>query len=325
MSSIVRCERLLSDICGGVAYLTPSCTAALELACLLMIERGDEVIMPSFTFPSTANAVILRGGVPVFVDSRMDTLNIDEERIYEAITPKTKAILPIHYAGVVANMERINQIAESHGLWVIEDAAQAIGNWKVSGHVGCLSFHETKNVKCGEGGAIVIKDPQLIERFEIARDCGTTKAKWRRGESSTWDWISVGQSALMSEHCAKVLEPQLGNLEEITEARLRVWDAYARGIDGAVSRSNGHIYWFLSKDRKTLRERVSVPLSSHYEAAHLTETGKRFGRAGGKITNAQKISSQITRPPMNVTVSEAVSIASRINMELHGSGQEKAA
>lgn len=315
MNSISRCEKHLSEICGGVAYLAPSCTAALELACLLLIKPGDEVILPSFTFPSAANAVILRGGVPVFVDSRMDTLNIDEERIEEAITSKTKAILPIHYAGVVANMERINQIADAYGLWVIEDAAQAIGNWKVTGHVGCLSFHETKNVKCGEGGALIVRDPQLIEQFEIARDCGTTKAKWRRGESSTWDWISVGQSALMSEHCAKVLEPQLERLDEITESRLRVWDVYNKWIEERL-RSNGHIYWFMA-DRKS----IDVPLSSHYEAAHLTDIGRRYGRVGGKIVNAQRIASRIARPSMNVTPTEAMEIAKRI----HGSRQKKAA
>jgi dTDP-4-amino-4,6-dideoxygalactose transaminase len=290
----------------------------------LLIKPGDEVIMPSFTFPSAANAVILRGGVPVFVDSRMDTLNIDEERIEEAITPKTKAILPIHYAGVVANMERINQIADSHGLWVIEDAAQAIGNWKVTGHVGCLSFHETKNIKCGEGGALVVRDPQLVEKFEIARDCGTTKAKWRRGETSTWDWISVGQSALMSEHCAKVLEPQLENLDEITESRLRVWDIYNDWIESSP-RANGHIYWFLAKDRKRLKESLGISLSSHYEAAHLTDTGRLYGRVGGAIVNAQEIASRITRPPMNVTPVEALDIARRITKEIHGGRQAKAA
>jgi dTDP-4-amino-4,6-dideoxygalactose transaminase len=325
VSSILRCEKLLEDICGGVAFLTPSCTAAIELSCLLLIKPGDEVIMPSFTFPSAANAVILRGGVPVFVDSRMDTLNIDEERIEEAITPRTKAILPIHYAGVVADMERINQIADAHGLWVIEDAAQAIGNWKVTGHVGCLSFHDTKNVKCGEGGALIVRSPDLVERFEIARDCGTTKAKWRRGETSTWDWISVGQSALMSEHCAKVLEPQLEHLDAITQERLDVWNVYNERID-ARKRSNGHIYWFLSEDRKKLKERLGdIRLSSHYEAAHLTDTGRQYGRVGGQILNTQRIAAQITRPPMNVTPSEALEISRRISTEIHGSRQAKAA
>ena len=212
-----RCQLWLANFIGARAVLlTHSCTAALEMAAILIgIESGDEVIMPSFTFVSTANAVALRGGVPVFVDVRPDTMNIDVDLAESAITPRTKALFPIHYAGVPADMDQLNAIAERHKLFLVEDAAQALGSKYKGrqagslGHLAAFSFHETKNIISGEGGALAINDPDLIARAEIIREKGTNRKIFLRGEVDKYTWVDLGSSFLPGELVAAFLYGQL--------------------------------------------------------------------------------------------------------------------
>src|SRR5690348_8980176 len=226
-------EWIQANIGCRKALLTHSCTAALEMSALLLdIQAGDEVIMPSFTFVSTANAFVLRGAVPVFVDIRPDTLNLDESLIEAAITPKTKAICVVHYAGVGCEMEAIMAIAEKHDLFVVEDAAQGIlSTYKGRplgsiGHLAALSFHETKNVISGEGGALLINDPRFVERAEIIREKGTNRSKFFRGQVDKYTWVDVGSSFLPGEITAAFLAAQLEHADEITARRLAIWDRY---------------------------------------------------------------------------------------------------
>lgn len=217
--------------------LTHSCTAALEMAALLAdIHPGDEVIMPSYTFVSTANAFVLRGAVPVWCDIREDTLNIDETKIEALITPKTKAIVPVHYAGVACEMDAIMEIAQRYNLFVIEDAAQAVnatykGHYLGTiGHLGCYSFHETKNLIAGEGGALVINDARFVERAEIIREKGTNRSKFFRGQVDKYTWVDIGSSYLPSELVAAFLYAQLEEADKINHQRLILWDAYYQGL-----------------------------------------------------------------------------------------------
>jgi dTDP-4-amino-4,6-dideoxygalactose transaminase len=221
----------------GKALLTHSCTAALEMSAILAdIEAGDEVIMPSFTFVSTANAFVLRGGVPVFVDVKADTLNIDERCIEAAITPRTKAIVVVHYAGVACEMDRIMEIATRHRLLVIEDAAQGImSTYKGRplgsiGHMAALSFHETKNITSGEGGALLVNDAHFIERAEIVREKGTNRSQFFRGQVDKYTWYDIGSSYLPSELVAAFLHAQMEEADEITRRRLAIWDRYHAGF-----------------------------------------------------------------------------------------------
>lgn len=284
----------------------------------MFIRPGDEVILPSFCFPSCANAVVLRGGVPVFVDIRCDTLNLDLDSVEEALGPKTKAVLPIHYAGVSCEPGIFD--LKDRGLYVIEDAAQCIGNWTLKGDVGCISFHSTKNVQCGEGGVILVK-PQYEEQVELLRDCGTTKAKFRRGESDGYDWLGVGSSYLMSEYTANALEENLEHLAIQTHLRQKAWSVYKRLVQAphAQKLGNGHIFWFLTDNQRevirALRER-GVKAASHYEAAHLTQVGRKYGRSVD-CKNASYIASRIVRLPTNVSESEAVSISNVVNEVLY--------
>ncbi len=299
-------ESLLVKECGGSeCLLTPSCTAALELACMLVIEPGDEVIMPAWTFPSTANAVILRGGVPVFIDVNND-LNMQVFDIYDAITPKTKAIMPVHYAGVLADMDCINVIASQKGLYVIEDAAQAIGNWKVSGDFGCLSFHYTKNVSCGQGGALIINNPQFVEKAERMAYCGTTKARFNRGETLGYDWLETGSQYIMADPLKPILLDQLERLEEITAKRKEVWQFYQENIEGTercVNVGNGHIFWVMRDNKwewlKTARA------TSHYDALHLTIPGRKYGRAGGIINKATDAMKRLVKYNTGLSLADA--------------------
>lgn len=313
------CQDWLTQSCGGGAFLTPSCTAALELACLLTIKPGDEVLVPSFSFPSCSNAVILRGGVPVYVDIDPHTLNMDD--VEKSVTGKTRAVMPLHYAGVSCDMEKIAEIAEQYGLYVIEDAAQCIGNFRLRGHFGCISFHATKNVECGEGGAIIVS-PEFVEEVELVRDCGTTKAKYRRGESSGYDWLAVGSSCLMSSDLSDILWGQFQRIDEITQIRLKAWRTYERLVQApkASYEGNGHIFWFLTENQQSvlsgLRSR-SVKASQHYEPAHLTPTGMRYGRVYQPITISQYISKRIVRLPTDVTEEEAVQISHKVNEVLY--------
>ncbi|MCI5156936.1 MAG: dTDP-4-amino-4,6-dideoxygalactose transaminase, partial [Candidatus Electrothrix sp. AUS1_2] len=248
--------------------LTHSCTAALEMAAILLdLSTGDEVIMPSYTFVSTANAFVLRGAVPVFIDLRTDTLNIDETKIEAAITDRTKAIVAVHYAGVGCEMDTIMEIAQRHNLIVIEDAAQGVmANYKGRplgsiGHLGTFSFHETKNLISGEGGALLINDPGFITRAEIVREKGTNRCRFFRGEIDKYTWVDVGSSYLASELIAAFLWAQLEEADSITERRINIWSMYHQCLDTSESEGlcrrpvvpeycthNAHMYYVLLPD-----------------------------------------------------------------------------
>ncbi len=250
------------------ALLTHSCTAALEMSAILAdIRPGDEVIIPSFTFVSTANAFVLRGAVPVFVDIREDTLNIDEQLIEAAITAKTVAVVPVHYAGVGCEMDAITAIARQHDLLVIEDAAQGVlSEYKgrplgSMGHFGTYSFHETKNIISGEGGALLVNDPRWVERSEIIREKGTNRSKFFRGQVDKYTWVDIGSSYLPGEIIAAFLAAQLGKAAEITEQRRKIWTRYHEAFEslekaGRIRRPvipahcshNGHMYYLLLND-----------------------------------------------------------------------------
>lgn len=306
------------------ALLTHSCTAALEMSALLIdIKPDDEVIMPSYTFVSTANAFALFGAKIVFVDIRPDTLNIDENLIADAITPKTKAIVPVHYAGVACNMTAINHIANSHQLHVIEDAAQALGSFYHEKPLGTLSdlaafsFHETKNVISGEGGAIVINNPKFNERAEIIREKGTNRSQFLRGEIDKYTWRDLGSSYLPSELIAAFLLPQLFELNSITKERLALWDDYyqlfqeheklglvKRPIVTLGMRHNAHMFYLILSEEIS-RDKVLVKLKekgiqalSHYEPLHCSPAGIQYGRVHGKMHHTDILSQQIIRLPL---------------------------
>jgi dTDP-4-amino-4,6-dideoxygalactose transaminase len=320
-----RCSAWLEEQTGTrKALLTHSCTAALEMAAILAdIQPGDEVIMPSYTFVSTANAFVLRGGVPVFVDIREDTLNIDETLIEDAITEKTKAIIPVHYAGVGCEMDTIMEIARRHDLIVIEDAAQGImSTYKDRplgsiGHLGCLSFHETKNIISGEGGALLVNDPSLAERAEIIREKGTNRCQFFRGQVDKYSWIDIGSSYLPSELIAAFLWAQMEEADLITQRRRDLWAVYHRGFaglegDNKVQRPvvpahcshNAHMYYLLLPDlesRSTLIEKLrsaKVQLVFHYIPLHSATAGLRYGRAHGRLANTDNVSGRLVRLPM---------------------------
>lgn len=307
------------------ALLTHSCTAALEMACILAdIGPGDEVILPSYTFVSTANAVVLRGGVPVFVDIRPDTLNIDETLIDDAITPRTKAIIAVHYAGVVAEMDAIDEIAKRRGLVVIEDAAQAyLSTYKgrqagTLSDMACFSFHETKNIVSGEGGAFVTCDKALFDRAEIVREKGTNRRQFLDGIVDKYSWVDVGSSYLPSELIAAFLKAQLEEAEAVTAKRLAIWNAYAAGFAeleqaGRVVRPsgpahcthNGHMFYLLL-DRSVARSDVirkldarGVQAVSHYVPLHSSAAGTKFGRVGSAMPVTDDIHARLLRLPLH--------------------------
>lgn len=311
------------------ALLTHSCTAALEMAALLLdIKPGDEVIMPSYTFVSTANAFVLRGGVPVFVDIREDTLNLDERLIEEAITPRTRAIVPVHYAGVACEMDAIMALAKRHGLKVVEDAAQGVmASYKGRalgsiGDLGAYSFHETKNVIAGEGGALVVNDPALATRAEIIREKGTDRSRFFRGEVDKYTWQEVGSSFLPGELIAAFLWAQLEEAENITNQRLAIWQCYhelmapleqkrllRRPIVPADCQHNAHMYYVLLApgiDRqKILSELKKSDIYSvfHYVPLHSSPGGQRYGRAHGELEVTIKQSERLVRLPLWVGLS----------------------
>lgn len=325
-----RCSAWLEEVTGcGKALLTHSCTGALEMAAMLAgIQPGDEIIMPSYTFVSTANAFALRGGVPVFVDIRPDTLNIDERLIEAAITPRTKAIVPVHYAGVGCEMDVIMDVAARHNLLVIEDAAQGImATYKERalgsiGHLGCLSFHETKNVIAGEGGALLINDPRFVERAEIIREKGTDRSKFFRGEVDKYTWVDLGSSYLPGEIIAAFLHAQMEAAAELTARRLAVWAQYHRHLEelersGRVRRPvvppacrhNAHMYYIVlaSQDERTaliagLKQR-GVHAVFHYVPLHSAPAGRRYGRAHGSLRHTDELSQRLVRLPMYCTLS----------------------
>jgi len=326
-----KCQCWLEDKTGSKkALLTHSCTAALEMAAILAdLQPGDEVIMPSYTFVSTANAFVLRGAVPVFVDIRQDTLNIDETKIEAAVTPKTKVIVPVHYAGVACEMDVIMEIAHKHKLWVIEDAAQGImSSYKGKalgsiGHMGTLSFHETKNVISGEGGALLINDERFVERAEIIREKGTNRSQFFRGYVDKYTWVDVGSSYLPGEIIAAFLWAQLNEAEKITQNRLASWEYYHQELEklegrGLIRRPiipnrckhNAHMYYTLLApeiDRQRLLGELKnkgVLSVFHYVPLHSSPAGLEFGAVSGKLDNTNILSERIIRLPLWVGLTD---------------------
>jgi dTDP-4-amino-4,6-dideoxygalactose transaminase len=320
------CQAFLEkQLGGGKVLLTHSCTAALEMSALLAnIGPGDEVIMPSYTFSSTANAFVLRGAVPVFIDIRLDTLNIDETLIEQAIGPRTRAICVVHYAGVSAAMDQICEIARRHGLVVIEDAAQGLfSNYRkrplgTLGTFGAFSFHETKNIISGEGGALIVNDPEHFERAETIWEKGTNRAQFKRGEVSKYTWVDLGSSFLPSDMIAAFLLSQLQKGDAITQRRLDRWHRYHAAFEelaarGVVQRphipaecdANGHIYYLLARDEaardRALRylQAAGVNAIIHYVPLHSAPAGLRFGRVSGPMTNTASVAARLLRLPIH--------------------------
>src|SRR5574337_1726363 len=320
-----RCHAWIEQRTGArKALLTHSCTAALEMAALLLdLAPGDEVIMPSFTFVSTANAFVLRGAVPVFVDIRPDTLNIDETLVEAAITSRTKAICVVHYAGVSCEMDAIMAIANRHGLTVVEDAAQSIlSTYKGRplgsiGQLAALSFHETKNVISGEGGALLINDERLIERAEIIREKGTNRSKFFRGQVDKYTWVDIGSSYLPSELIAAFLAAQLEQADDITERRLAIWNAYHAAFEGLEAQGrvrrpvmppqcthNAHMYYLLLPDLAArtafidhLRQ-AGIGAVFHYIPLHSSPAGRKYGRTGSSMAVTDTASECLVRLPL---------------------------
>ena len=328
-----RCHQWLEQRLGCPhALLTHSCTGALDMAAILCeLAPGDEVIMPSYTFVSTANAFVLRGAVPVFVDIRADTLNIDERLIEAAITPRTRAIAVVHYAGVACEMDAIMTIAQRHRLLVVEDAAQALlatyknRNLGTLGQLGCISFHETKNLISGEGGALLINDERFAERAEIVREKGTNRSRFLRGEVDKYTWVDLGSSYLPSELVAAFLDAQLAHADQVIARRRAIWQRYHAGLaelaaSGAleVPRDsypdrvpNGHIFYVLADTLATrmalaqhlkMQDMLSV---SHYVPLHSSPGGRKFGRASGSFKVTDDISDRLLRLPIYFGITDA--------------------
>ena len=334
-----KCHKFLEEkLHCKKTLLTHSCTAALEMAAILLdIKPGDEIIMPSYTFVSTANAFVLRGGVPVFVDIREDTLNIDENLIENAITDKTKAICVVHYAGVACEMDKIFEIAQKYNLPVVEDAAQALGSFYKEkplgtiGDLGCFSFHETKNVISGEGGALIINNPKYIERAEIIREKGTNRSQFFRGEVDKYTWVDIGSSFLPSDMVAAYLFSQLENMDKINQKRMEIWHKYdeifshyddkiRRPYIPQDCRHNAHMYYVLFEtlDKRTkfidyMKSNGINPVF-HYIPLHSSPAGKKYGRVSGKMDVTDRVSDTLVRMPMFYALSddELVSIKSFI-------------
>lgn len=320
-----KCNEWLENKTGTTkALLTTSCTHATEMAAILSgIKPGDEVIMPSYTFVSTADAFVLRGAKAVFVDVRPDTMNIDENLIEDAITDKTKAIVPVHYAGVSCEMDKIMEIAKNHNLMVIEDAAQGImSEYKgkalgTFGEYGCFSFHETKNFSMGEGGALLIRDKENIEHAEIVREKGTNRAKFFRGQIDKYTWVDAGSSYLPSELNAAYLYAQLELANEITADRMHTWNMYYDAFEELENKErierpfipsdckhNAHMFYLKCKD---LEERTAfikflgengILAVFHYIPLHGAPAGKMFGRFNGEDVYTTKESERLVRLPL---------------------------
>ncbi|MGH2475303.1 MAG: dTDP-4-amino-4,6-dideoxygalactose transaminase [Candidatus Limnocylindrales bacterium] len=317
------CAWLEGRLGSHKALLTHSCTAALEMAAILSaVGPGDEVIMPSFTFVSTANAFVLRGATPVFVDVRPDTLNLDETKIEAAITPRTRAIVPVHYAGVGCDMEAIMAIAARHDLLVIEDAAQGLlADYRGRplggiGQLAALSFHETKNIISGEGGALLINDPRFAERAEIIWEKGTNRSQFFRGQVDKYTWVDVGSSYLPGELVAAFLWAQLEDADAITARRLGIWERYhtafadleaagvvRRPIVPADCGHNGHLYYLLLADlatRTRLIDRLKaagIQAVFHYVPLHASPFGRSVGRSVGDMAVTDAASERLVRLP----------------------------
>lgn len=337
-----KCNQWIENRTGTTkALLTTSCTHATELAALLAgVKEGDEVIMPSFTFVSTADAFVLRGATPVFVDIRPDTMNIDEKKIEAAITEKTVGIVPVHYAGVSCEMDTIMEIAKKHNLWVIEDAAQGImATYKgkalgTIGDFGCFSFHETKNYSMGEGGALLIQDKKYVEEAEILREKGTNRSKFFRGQIDKYTWVNYGSSYLPSDMNAAYLWAQLEMADEMNEKRLQCWERYYTNLKpleeaGKIELPvipkecvhNAHMFYIKTKD---LEERTrflefmknqGIWAVFHYIPLHSAPAGLKFGRFHGEDEYTTKESERLARLPMfyALTIEEVDYICSMVS------------
>ena len=327
-----KAQELMKRTFGGQEImLTTSCTTALDLAAILAdVKDGDEIILPSFTFSSTANAFLLRGARPVFVDCRRDTLNIDENLIKTAVTPRTRTIAPVHYAGVGCDMDAISAIAEKYGLIVIEDAAQGV-NAKYKGRylgtigdIGAYSFHETKNFICGEGGAIVLNRPELVERAEIIREKGTNRSRFFRGEVDKYTWVDIGSSLLPSDILAAFLFAQLENMDLITRKRqeiYRFYEAQLRPLEkrGLITlpiippecESNYHMFYIVLNsldERSGLIEYLkaqSILAVFHYVPLHTSPMGMAMGYRAGMLPVTETISERLLRLPMYYEMQES--------------------
>ncbi|XQQ06768.1 MAG: dTDP-4-amino-4,6-dideoxygalactose transaminase [Leptolyngbya sp. IPPAS B-1204] len=336
-----QCQVWLTQQLGcRMSLLTHSCTAALEMAAILAdVQPGDEVILPSYTFVSTANAFVLRGATPVFVDVRPDTLNLDESKVEAAITPKTKVIAPVHYAGVSCKMDTLKAIAERHNLLVIEDAAQGIRSFYKGkpvgslGHLAAFSFHETKNVVCGEGGALAINDPALIERAEIIREKGTNRSKFFRGEVDKYTWVDVGSSFLPSDILAAFLLAQLEEVDLIIQQRMAIWNYYhqrletleqqgiaRRPIIPADCQHNAHIYYLLVENLEVRTaliahlKRKGIQSTFHYVPLHSAPAGLKYGRTTGELSVTDDLSDRLIRLPLGagMTLTEAKYVSEEV-------------
>ena len=326
-----KCNEWIEKRTGAAkCLLTTSCTHATEMAALLAdIKPGDEVIMPSYTFVSTADAFVLRGATAVFVDIRPDTMNIDETKIEAAITDKTKAIVPVHYAGVACEMDTIMDIAKRHNLLVIEDAAQGVmSSYKgkalgTIGDYGCFSFHETKNYSMGEGGALLIQNPDMIEAAEIIREKGTNRSKFFRGQIDKYTWVNYGSSYLPSDMNAAYLYAQLEKADEINDARLHVWNRYYEGLEGLAEEGkitlpvvpegcehNAHMFYIKARDLEERTALISFLKENgilsvfHYIPLHSAPAGQKFGRFHGEDEYTTKESERLCRLPMYYGLSD---------------------
>lgn len=323
-------ERLEAMTGAPKALLTTSGTTALEMAALLLdIQPGDEVIMPSYTFVSTANAFVLRGAKIVFADIDPDTMNLDPDCVRAAITPRTRAIVPVHYAGVCCDMDALGAIAQEHGLGMIEDAAQAVGSFykgRPAGalsDIGCFSFHETKNYSMGEGGAVILNHPELVERAEIIREKGTNRSRFFRGQVDKYTWVDIGSSFLPSELNAAYLLAQLEQYEQIASARMARWEQYRQGLadlegDGLLRMMkvpqdclhNAHMFYIILNSLSErsdliayLRER-EISAVFHYIPLHSASAGLKFGRFSGEDRYTTQLSERLLRLPMYYELTE---------------------
>ncbi|KUM52483.1 dTDP-4-amino-4,6-dideoxygalactose transaminase [Rheinheimera sp. EpRS3] len=327
----LKCQKWFEDQLGCLkTLLTPSCTHALEMAAILIdIQPGDEVIMPSYTFVSTANPFVLRGAKVIFVDIRPDTMNIDETLIEAAITDKTKAIVPVHYAGVSCDMDTIMRIADKYKLFVVEDAAQAFYSYYKNepvgtrGHLAAFSFHETKNVTSGgEGGLLIINDKRFVQRAEIIREKGTNRSQFFRGMVDKYTWVDVGSSYLPSEIQAAYLYGQLLNAEKIQAKRQEIWHSYYNGLSNLVQRGlielptvpedsthNAHMFYLKVDDieHRTLflnhLKVAGILAVFHYVPLHSASAGKQFGKFSGVDKFTTKESSRLVRLPLYYSMS----------------------
>lgn len=344
-----QCCRLLEERFGITrVLLTPSCTAALEMAAMLCgLEPGDEVILPSYTFVSTASAVARLGARPVFIDIRPDTLNLDETLVEPAITPRTRAIFPVHYAGVACEMEPILALARRHNLMVVEDAAQGVNAFSngrplgTLGHMGTYSFHETKNYICGEGGALCLNRPDLIERAEIIRDKGTNRKQFLRGQVDKYTWVDIGSSYVPSEICAAFLYAQLELLDPITERRRTLYEFYQHHLGSLETEGllrlpylppdragNFHMFYIVLPDHPTRNalmthlQQQGILAVFHYVPLHSSPMGKTFGYQAADLPITEDISRRLLRLPFYYELSEAdqAEVVNQIRAFLQGRG-----